>query len=59
MMNREVRLGFLRYQGIGYKKIGVLLDLSRDIKRGYCKRDGLNGLATDLVKIKMKNSNER
>ena len=51
-MNDEQRnqIRILRYQGLGYMKIGETLGLSRDIIRGYCKRHGLNGRATDLVK---------
>ena len=50
-MNDEQRkpIKILRYQGIGYKKIVVLMGLSHDVVRGYCKRHGLDGLATDLV----------
>ncbi|MFP7442928.1 RNA polymerase subunit sigma-70 [Bacillus infantis] len=50
-MNDEQRkqIKILRYQGLGYKKIAESMGLSRDVVRGYCKRHGLNGLATELV----------
>ena len=51
-MNDQQRLKIkvLRYQGVGYKKIGLDVGLSRDIVRGYCKRNGLEGYGTELVK---------
>lgn len=33
----------LRLKGMGYKGIAALLGLSRDIVRGFCKRNGLEG----------------
>ncbi|ACV63044.1 RNA polymerase, sigma-24 subunit, ECF subfamily [Desulfofarcimen acetoxidans DSM 771] len=39
----------LRYQGFGYKEIAKAIGLSRDTIRGYCKRNGLHGFATELV----------
>ncbi|WP_075979942.1 RNA polymerase subunit sigma-24 [Bacillus massilinigeriensis] len=50
-MNDEQRsqIRIMRYEGIGYKRIGDALGLSRDIIRGYCKRHGLDGRATELV----------
>ena len=35
----------LRLKGIGYKAIATSLGLSRDIVRGFCKRNGLVGEA--------------
>lgn len=32
-----------RLKGMGYKKISVLIGLSRDSIRGFCKRNGLAG----------------
>lgn len=43
----------LRLQGVGYRGIGTIVGLSRDIVRNYCKSKGLDGLATDL-KINMR-----
>lgn len=39
----------LRYQGFGYKQIAKATGLSRDTVRGYCMRNGLHGLVTELV----------
>lgn len=33
----------LRLKGTGYKAISVVLGISRDVVRGYCKRNGLDG----------------
>jgi predicted transcriptional regulator len=33
----------MRIKGIGYKAIAVVLGMSRDVVRGYCKRNGLDG----------------
>jgi len=33
----------LRLKGVGYKAISVVLGISRDVVRGYCKRNGLEG----------------
>ncbi|WP_110114244.1 hypothetical protein [Bacillus sp. CGMCC 1.16541] len=54
-MNDEQRnqIRILRYQGVGYMKIGKTLGLSRDIIRNYCKRHGLDGRATELVIIQV------
>lgn len=50
-MNDEQRklIRIMSHQGIGYKKIAASLGMSRDAIRGYCKRHGLDGRATDLV----------
>lgn len=40
----------LRKQGKGYKAIGALLGLSRDIVRNYCKKYSLDGYATVVAK---------
>ena len=39
----------LRYQGLGYKEIAKITGLSRDTIRGYCKRNGLHGFASELA----------
>lgn len=45
----------LRLQGVGYKSIGTVVGLSRDIVRNYCKARNLNGYASALTKnIRMK-----
>ncbi len=33
----------LRYEGIGYKAIGLQLGLSRDVVRNFCKKNGMDG----------------
>lgn len=38
----------LRKQGVGYRSIGTIVGLSRDIVRNYCKNKGLDGYANDL-----------
>ena len=35
----------LRRQGVGYRSIGTIVGLSRDIVRNYCKSKGLDGYA--------------
>ncbi len=35
----------LRNMGLGYRKIGIALDLPRDKVRNYCKANGLDGYA--------------
>ncbi len=45
----------LRLKGAGYKSIGTVVGLSRDIVRNYCKSHGLTGYASALTKnIRMK-----
>lgn len=45
----------LRMKGVGYKSIGTVVGLSRDIVRNYCKSHNLTGYASALTKnIKMK-----
>ena len=34
----------LRNMGLGYRKIGIALDLPRDKVRNYCKANGCNGV---------------
>ena len=46
---QKQQIKILRYQGFGYEKIAKSIGLSRDSVRGYCVRNGLNGLATELV----------
>ena len=43
------KIKMLRYQGVGYGKIAKATGLSRDSVRNYCKREGLNGYAAELV----------
>lgn len=40
----------LRNMGLGYRKIGIALDLSRDKVRNYCKAKGLDGYAKIVCK---------
>lgn len=49
-MTEEQRLLItkLRYEGIGYKAIGVRIGLSRDIVRNFCKRNGMEGYGKRL-----------
>lgn len=49
------RITELRLKGAGYKSIGTVVGLSRDIVRNYCKSHGLTGYASALTKnIRMK-----
>lgn len=42
-----------RMKGVGYRAIALLVGLSRDVVRNYCKNNGMEGLASDLkVNIK-------
>ena len=43
------QIGNLRRQGVGYRSIGTIVGLSRDIVRNYCKSRGLDGYANDLT----------
>lgn len=50
----------LRIQGHGYRAIGSMVGLSRDIVRNFCKSKGLDGYATALainIKEKLQQSN--
>ena len=47
-----------RVQGMGYKAIGNILGLSRDVVRGYCRKNSLCGDA-DLVKMNVQVSIEK
>lgn len=48
----------MRMKGIGYKSIGAVVGLSRDIVRNYCKSHNLMGYTSALTKnIKMKMEN--
>lgn len=48
----------LRGQGLGYKQIASMVNLSRDSVRSYCKYRGLTGYQT-AVKVNMKEMIER
>ena len=40
----------MREQGVGYRSIGVMVGLSRDVVRNFCKTRGLSGLGSVLTK---------
>ncbi len=40
----------MRLKGVGYKSIGTVVGLSRDIVRNYCKSHNLTGYASVLTK---------
>lgn len=40
----------LRLKGVGYRAIGTVVGLSRDIVRNYCRSHGLDGYASALTK---------
>ena len=42
----------LRNVGLGYRKIAIVLDLSRDKVRNYCKANGLDGYAKKRLQAK-------
>lgn len=42
----------LRDVGLGYRKIAIVLDLSRDKVRNYCKANGLDGYAKKRLQAK-------
>ena len=45
----------MRMKGVGYKSIGTVVGLSRDIVRNYCKYHKLTGYASALTKnVQMK-----
>lgn len=46
---QKYQIRVMRNQGQGYKKIAANLCLSRDVVRGYCKRNGINGFGADLA----------
>lgn len=39
----------LRKQGVGYRSIGTIVGLSRDIVRNDCKSKGLDGYASEIT----------
>ena len=39
----------LRYEGIGYKAIGLQLGLSRDVVRNFCKKNGMDGYGKRIL----------
>lgn len=51
-MRKEIgeQITSLRLKGLGYKSIALVLGISRENVRYYCKTHGLNGTA-DLVKL--------
>jgi len=40
------KIRYFRGEGLGYKTIAGRLELSVDAVKGYCKRNGLNGVAS-------------
>ncbi len=48
----------LRQQGLGYKQIAAMVNVSRDSVRSYCKHRGLGGYQS-AVKVNMKERLER
>lgn len=38
-----------RMKGVGYRAIGSVVGLSRDVVRNYCKTHGLDGIASELT----------
>lgn len=42
----------LRNMGLGYRKIGIALDLPRDKVRNYCKANGLDGYAKERLQAR-------
>lgn len=42
----------LRDMGLGYRKIGIALDIPRDKVRNYCKAKGIDGYAKRLIEKK-------
>ena len=47
---QEKQIRNMREQGIGYRSIGVMTGLSRDIVRNFCKSHGLAGYGSALTK---------
>ena len=45
----------LRFKGLGYKSIALVLDISRENVRYFCKKHGLDGKA-DQLSIKYENA---
>ena len=42
----------LRKMGLGYRKIGIALDIPRDKVRNYCKANGLDGYAKKRLQVR-------
>ena len=42
----------LRNMGLGYRKIGIALDIPRDKVRNYCKANGLDGYAKKCLQVR-------
>ena len=43
------KIRYLRGEGLGYKAIASKLQLSVDAVKGFCRRNGLDGVAADNV----------
>ena len=41
------KIRYLRGEGLGYKTIASRLEISVDAVKGYCKRNGFNGVASE------------
>lgn len=41
-----------RDMGLGYRKVGIALDIQRDKVRNYCKAKGMDGYAKHLIENK-------
>jgi len=46
---QEMKIKELRFKGVGYKSISLMLDLNRDQVRYYCKKAGLAGTKEELA----------
>lgn len=45
--DQKKQISLLRCKGWGYKRISSVIGVTRDVVRGYCKRNALNGVAQD------------
>ena len=45
---QKAKIHELRFKGLGYRAIGNVLGLSRDIVRNYCKDNRLNGYLANM-----------
>lgn len=50
--NQKQTIARLRDLGLGYRKIGIALDIPRGKVRNYCKAKGIDGYAKRLIEKK-------
>lgn len=58
--NQGIQIVALRKQGLGYKRIASIVNVSRDSVRSYCKTRNLHGyIGMDSANVEMKMQNKQ